>query len=48
MKFNKRIIALLGAAAMVLPLAACGGGNDAAGDGGEASGDEQIELTVWS
>ena len=45
MKFNKRIIALLGAAAMVLPLAACGGGNDAAGD---ASGDEQIELTVWS
>ena len=48
MKFNKRIIALLGAAAMVLPLAACGGGNDAAGDGGEASGDEKIELTVWS
>ena len=45
MKFNKRIIALLGAAAIVLPLAACGGGNDAAGD---ASGDEQIELTVWS
>ena len=49
MKFNKRIIALLGAAAMILPLAACGGGNDsAAGDGGEASGDEKIELTVWS
>ena len=48
MKFNKRIIALLGAAAMILPLAACGGNDSAAGDGGEASGDEKIELTVWS
>lgn len=50
MKFNKRIIALLGAAAMVLPLAACGGNDTAGGnEGGDTSGsDEQIELTVWS
>lgn len=46
MKFNKRMIALLGATAMILPLAACGG--DTSGSSASGSSDEPVELTVWA
>lgn len=44
MKFNKRIIAMVGAAALIMPLAACG---DDTADSGTDS-DEPITLTVWA
>ena len=46
MKFGTKAIALLGAAAMLTSVAACG--SDTASKDGDASGDEKIELTVWS
>ncbi|WEV68868.1 sugar ABC transporter substrate-binding protein [Bifidobacterium sp. ESL0775] len=43
MKFDKRIIAMVGAAAMLMPLAACGGGsNSSSNSGGKTS------IVVWS
>ncbi|MCH4838153.1 ABC transporter substrate-binding protein [Bifidobacterium longum] len=47
MKFGKKTIALIGAAAMLSSVAACG--STSAGDSGSTgSSDKKIELTVWS
>lgn len=47
MKFNKRVIAMIGAAAMLMPLAACGSDN-ASNAGTADKSDEKVELTVWA
>ncbi|MCO6557876.1 MAG: extracellular solute-binding protein [Bifidobacterium sp.] len=43
MKFDKRIIAMVGVAAMLVPLAACGGGSN-----GSANGGGKTSILVWS
>jgi multiple sugar transport system substrate-binding protein len=46
MKFNKRVIAMLGAVAMLVPLAACGGSSNSSSDG--TSSGEKTSILVWS
>lgn len=48
MKFNKRVIAMVGAAAMLMPLAACGSDTASNTSGDTTNGSEQVELTVWA
>lgn len=44
MKFNKRVIAMVGAAAMLVPLAACGNSNNA----GSTPAGGKTSILVWS
>lgn len=46
MKFDKRIVALIGATAMVVPLAACGGADSSSSQPTQES--DVTEITVWA
>ncbi|WEV52487.1 extracellular solute-binding protein [Bifidobacterium sp. ESL0704] len=45
MKFSKQIIAMVGAAAMLVPLAACGGSNNSSADSSKGG---KTSILVWS
>ncbi len=47
MKFSTRAIAFLGATAMLIPLAACGGGSSNSGQPSQESNVKEIDVWAW-